>query len=171
MQVELSIRSNDMFIGTVLKALEVEDLVCCKGMSQVCFLARAFNKNADTSSLLGDTEIPTHTRNDSNQCEGDDEFYEASENLNDSVDSPMSPADAVEYASSQNISQLGSSALKAPSFTRIAGLLPSDVTHTEAGGMEVTDTLDSFVKAQFVIFDQNSPLYTNVDNQVSCFSS
>lgn len=171
MQVELSIRSNDMFIGTVLKALEVEDLVCCKGMSQVCFLARAFNKNADTSYLLGDTEIPTHARNDSNQCEGDDEFYEASENLNDSVDSPMSPADAVEYASSQNISQLGSSALKAPSFTRIAGLLPSDVTHTEAGSMEVTDTLDSFVKAQFVIFDQNSPLYTNVDNQVSCFSS
>ena len=30
-QVELSIRANDMFIGTVLKSLEIEDLVCCKG--------------------------------------------------------------------------------------------------------------------------------------------
>lgn len=166
MQVELSIRGNDVFIGTVLKALEIEDLICPKGTTRICYIARSFIRNADAPSLLDNTDSQTQTSNDINQFEGDDEFYEASENLNDSVGSPLTPGDEMEYTSSRIITQ-DSSDLKAPSFIRVAGLLPFDVTHLEAGQMGVTDSLDSFVKAQIVIFDQNSPLYSNVDKQVS----
>ncbi|KAL0409292.1 UNVERIFIED_CONTAM: hypothetical protein Sradi_1863600 [Sesamum radiatum] len=121
-QVELSMRADDILIGTVLKALEIEDLVRRKGTSQISYLARSFIRNADLPSLLDNADIPT---------------------------------------------QPNSSDLKAPSFTRVAGLLPFDVTHPEAGQIRVTDALDSFVKAQIVIFDQNSSLYSNVDKQVT----
>ncbi|KAI3453469.1 hypothetical protein Pfo_010132 [Paulownia fortunei] len=166
-QVELSIRANDIFIGTVLRALEIEDLVCRKETSQICYVARSFIRNADAPSLLVNTDSLTQASNDFSQCEGDDEFYEASENLNDSVGSPLSPGDEMEHMSSRIITQSDSSDLKAPSFMRVAGVLPFDVTHLEAGQMGVTNALDSFVKAQIVIFDQNSPLYSSVDKQVA----
>ncbi|KAK6122244.1 hypothetical protein DH2020_044005 [Rehmannia glutinosa] len=162
--VELSIRENDIFIGTVLKALEIEDLVCRKGTSQF-YVARSFIRNADAPSLLDNTNSLTQASSNFSQCEGDDEFYEASENLNDSVGSPLSPGDEMEHMSSRIITQPDSSDLKAPSFMRVAGVLPFDVTYLEAGQMGVTDELDSFVKAQIVIFDQNSPLYSSVDKQ------
>ncbi|KAK6146409.1 hypothetical protein DH2020_020278 [Rehmannia glutinosa] len=162
--VELSIRENDIFIGTVLKALEIEDLVCRKGTSQF-YVARSFIRNADAPSLLDNTNSLTQASSNFSQCEGDDEFYEASENLNDSVGSPLSPGDEMEHMSSRIITQPDSSDLKAPRFMRVAGVLPFDVTYLEAGQMGVTDELDSFVKAQIVIFDQNSPLYSSVDKQ------
>lgn len=156
MQVELSVRASDIFIGTVLKALEIEDLYCCKGTAQICYLARSFIRSADSPSLLVNADSQTESSNDGSQLEGDDEFYEASEDLNGSVGSPLSPATIAD-----------SSDFEAPCFTRVTGLLPFGVTHVEAGEMGVIDSLDSFVKAQIVISDQNSPLYTNVDNQVS----
>ncbi|KAL2233063.1 UNVERIFIED_CONTAM: hypothetical protein Sindi_1486300, partial [Sesamum indicum] len=162
-QVELSMRADDILIGTVLKALEIVDLVRLNGTSQISYLARSFIRNADLPSLLDNIEIPTQASNVFSQDEGDDEFYEVSEELNDSV--PDSPGDEMEYLNSRITKQADSSDLKAPSFTRVAGLLPFDVTHTEAGQMRVTDALDSFVKAQIVIFDQNSSLYSNVDKQ------
>ncbi|XP_073134921.1 uncharacterized protein [Henckelia pumila] len=164
-QIEVLIRANDVFIGTVLKALEIEDLVCSEGTSQTCYLTRSFIRNGETPFSLGNTEIATHSSNDVNKYDGDDEFFEASENLNDSVGSPLSPADGLERMSSRVTTPSPSSSLKTPSFDRVPGLLPSD-THLDAGQMGVTDALDSFVKSQMIIFDQNSTLYSNVDKQV-----
>ncbi|PIN17888.1 hypothetical protein CDL12_09445 [Handroanthus impetiginosus] len=166
-QVELSIKANDIFIGTVLKALEIEDLLCCKGTSKICYIARSFIRNADASSIVDRTDSLSRAISDFSQNEGDEEFFEASENLNDSVGSPLSPADEMEHMSSRIITQSNSADLKAPSFMRVAGLLPFDVTHQEAGEIGVTDASDSFVKAQIVFFDQYSPLYSNVDTQVA----
>ncbi|KZV47555.1 hypothetical protein F511_32219 [Dorcoceras hygrometricum] len=163
-QVEVSIMANDVFIGTVLKALEIEDLICSKGTSQTCYLTRSFIRNEETPFSLGDREIATRSSNDVNKYDGDDEFFEAFDSLNDSVGSPLSPADGLEHMSSR-ITSSPSSMLKTPSFDRVPGLLPSD-TQLDADQMRVTDALDSFVKSQIIIFDQNSTLYANVDKQV-----
>ncbi|KAJ4846821.1 hypothetical protein Tsubulata_004613 [Turnera subulata] len=151
-QVELSIQGNDMLIGTVLKSLEIEDLVCCN-VSQPCFLARSFVQSSDVDSASN------HCRNLSSDTvtpnEGDDKFYEAPENLVDS-----------EYISSESSLSFENPSCKPPSFSRIAGLLPDDTVQSRREGIEQMDTLDSFVKAQIVIYDQNSSLYDNVDTEV-----
>ncbi|XP_057487524.1 uncharacterized protein LOC130773593 isoform X2 [Actinidia eriantha] len=167
-QVELSVRGNDMFIGTVLKSLEVEDLVCRKGTSQPCYLARSFIRSEDaTSGNSGfyDDENQSYDNSDSEQCEEDDKFYEASENLNDAVDSPMRNISA--YLNSQSSLLSDKSYLKPPSFSRISGLLPNASLQDRVDTVESPDTLDSFVKAQIVIYDQNSVLYHNIDKQVT----
>ncbi|XP_042486677.1 uncharacterized protein LOC122066914 [Macadamia integrifolia] len=146
-QVEFSIRGNDMLIGTVLKSLEIEDLVC-KGGTQPRYLARSFIKTINITTL----NVPL-SADDSTQSE-DDKFFEASENLVDFVDCPEQPLPFEKLS------------IKPPSFSRIAGLLPDAEPGTVPGEMEVTDNLDSFVKAQIVIYDQNSPRYTNVDKRV-----
>lgn len=152
-QIELSIRANDMFIGTVLKALEVEDLVSCKGVNQPCYLARSFIRQADAPVF----------RTIENQTEADDQFYEASDSLNDPVDSP---GREFEYSSSLPSER---AILKTPSFSRIGGLLPDDARQAGENNLEVTDTLDSFVKAQIVFIDSNSVFYDNIDKRVSSF--
>ncbi|XP_047340404.1 uncharacterized protein LOC124943990 [Impatiens glandulifera] len=145
--VELSVRGNDMFIGTILKSLEIEDLVCCKGMPQTCYLARSFIGNADKTLKYHDAE--TQGFDSSLSQDGDDRFYEVLEDLNGNVDSPS-----------------GKSLLQPPSFRRIDGLLP--IGEAQNGNkMVATSTLDSFVKAQIVIVEQNSNLYRNIDKQVS----
>ncbi|XP_076943882.1 uncharacterized protein LOC143614277 [Bidens hawaiensis] len=151
-RVELSIRASDMFIGTVLKALEVEDLVSCKGLNQPCYLARSFIRHADAPPVFRTIE---------NQSETDDQFYEAPESLNDPVDSP---GYGFEYSSSLLSER---TILKTPSFSRIAGLLPDDARHAGENNLEVTDTLDSFVKAQIVFIDSNSVFYDNIDKRVT----
>ncbi|KAF7828516.1 Vacuolar protein sorting-associated protein 13C [Senna tora] len=148
-QVELSIRENDIFIGTILKSLEIEDLVCCSEISRPCYLARSFIGTADTHSFYDKTG---------------EKFYEAPDTLAD-VDSPMqSPGGTSDcLSSSQGQVPLGCSSSGRPKFSRVAGLLPSD-TSTE--GIEPSYTLESFIKAQIVIYDQNSPQYNNIDKQV-----
>ncbi|XP_043697676.1 uncharacterized protein LOC122648528 isoform X2 [Telopea speciosissima] len=138
-QVEVSIRGNDLLIGTVLKSLEIEDLVC-NGGTQPCYLARSFIKTADITTLDAPLSVVDKTHSE------DDKFFEASENLVDFVDCPEQPLP--------------------PSFNHIAGLLPDAEPRTVTREMVVTDNLDSFVKAQIVIYDPNSPLYTNVDKRV-----
>lgn len=165
-QVELSIRANEMFIGTVLKALEVEDLVCRKGMSEPCYLARSFIQSTYEPFITNATEDHSFGSSEKNQSEGDDRFYEVSENLNDPVDSPMQSAENFFTPHSRSSEK---SNLKPPSFTRVAGLLPDDLTQTGSDPLEVTDTLDSFVKAQIIFYDQNSSLYDNIDKRVSTF--
>ncbi|XP_042024109.1 uncharacterized protein LOC121771392 [Salvia splendens] len=160
-QVELSVRASDIFIGTVLKALEIEDSFCWKGTSQICYIARSFIRSSDAPSILDNVNILTQSRNDPGQVEGDDEFYEASEDLNSSVGSPLSSGNDSSGIITDNFD------LEAPCFSRVAGLLPLGVTYMEAGDVGANDSLDSFVKAQIVIFDQNSPLYSNVDKQVA----
>ncbi|KAA8522113.1 hypothetical protein F0562_012573 [Nyssa sinensis] len=167
-RVELSIRENEMFIGTVLKSLEIEDLVSCKGMSQPCYVARSFFQSADAISVFNDGESQGNDGNDLNQCEGDDNFYEASENLNDSVDSPMhSLGNMSDKLSSQISLPSEKTSLQPPSFSRVAGLLPDDIVHAGSDLMELNDTLDSFVKAQIVIYEHNSLLYKSIDKQVT----
>ncbi|XP_050223282.1 uncharacterized protein LOC126673249 [Mercurialis annua] len=153
-QVELSIRANDMFIGTVLKSLEIEDLISRSIISRPTFLARSFIRSEDESSSLDepqnlDNSMPTPR-------EGEDEFYEASENLVDP-----------EYLSSQSSLPFEIPLLKPPVFVRIPGLLPGDTAQNRTEGIEPTNTLDTFVKAQIVIYDRNSSLYNNIDMQVS----
>ncbi|GER35434.1 pleckstrin homology (PH) domain-containing protein [Striga asiatica] len=150
----------------LLKALEVEDLVCRKGTSQL-YIARSFITNIAAPSLLENSVSITHESSDVNQSEGDDEFYEAPEDLNDLAGSPMSPDDEMKGMSSGSITQSENNDSKAPSFTRVAGVLPRDATRMEAGQEGVTDALGSFVKAQIIIFDQHSPLYSSVDTKVA----
>nr|DAD18267.1 TPA_asm: hypothetical protein HUJ06_019730 [Nelumbo nucifera] len=163
-QVELSIRANDMFIGTVLTSLEIEDLVCSKGMNRPHFLARSFIRSTDSSTF--DESLSTEnavcwscSSNDQNQGDGDDGFFEASEELVDLVDYPEQP-------SGNSIPSIKLS-INPPSFSCIRGLLPNAGPQKVTEGMEITDNLDSFVKAQIVIFDHNSPLYDNVDKWVT----
>ncbi|XP_015084887.1 uncharacterized protein LOC107028368 [Solanum pennellii] len=153
-RVELSIRGNDIFIGTLLKALEIEDLVCRTGISGSCYLARSFIRNITAPPLLNDVETQC---NESSQYEGEEEFYEASENLNDLVDSPYSSGNSLPSEKTMS---------KAPSFNRFAGLLPIDFNDSGTNPVIMNDTLDSFVTAQVAIYDRKSPRYTSTDTKV-----
>lgn len=169
-----------MFIGTVLKALELEDLVCYSGVSQdqPLYLARSFIRSTDEPSILKGTEGQTCDKIVRNQSE-DENFYEASETLIDPVDSPKlslgnvseylsSKKSLSEYLSSQKSLSSEKSILKPPSFSRVDGLLPDVILQTRDDyvDVDVTDDLNSFVKAQIMIIDQNSLLYDNIDKQV-----
>ena len=156
-----------MFIGTVLKSLEVEDVVCGNRVSRPCYLARSFIRSAAAHSSFNDAGNQNIDSSDVTSSEGDDKFYEAPENLVDSVDYPMqSPKNESEYL---NLPPSDILSLKPPSFNRIAGLLPTDALQMRKQEIELTETLDSFVKAQIIIHDQNSPRYNNTDNQVDIF--
>uniref|UniRef100_A0A2P2MGT2 Uncharacterized protein LOC105636609 n=3 Tax=Rhizophora mucronata TaxID=61149 RepID=A0A2P2MGT2_RHIMU len=155
-QVELSIRANDMFIGSILKSLEIEDLVSCNNLSQPCFLARSFIQGGDAHSTFNHDRTESFDENNLTPSEGDDKFYEAPENLVES-----------EYLSSQKSLPFGNSSFKPPSFDRIPGLLPENTIQNSMEDVELTDSLDSFVKAQMVIYDRSSALYDNVDMQVA----
>ncbi|BFG31191.1 hypothetical protein CerSpe_174650 [Prunus speciosa] len=143
-QVEVSVRSSDLFIGTVLKSLEIEDLVSGNSMSQPRYLARSFIRNAETRLTSGATENQSFDGSELTPTEGD-EFYEAPENLVDPE----------------------SLLLKSPRFTRIPGLLPVNELEESKENIELNGSLDSFVKAQIVRYDQSSPLYHNIDMQVA----
>lgn len=157
-QVELLIKGNDMFIGTVLKSLEIEDLVCCNRASQPCYLARSFIGSMDSPSSFDDAGNQICDSNVLLPNEGDDKFYEAPEDLVDSADCQMQ--------SPGKLLQFGKSSLKAPNFDRISGLLPNDALQSKMEDEELIESLDSFVKAQIVIYEQNSPLYNNLDKRV-----
>ncbi|XP_019086561.1 PREDICTED: uncharacterized protein LOC104718635 [Camelina sativa] len=136
-------RGTDMFIGTVLKSLEIEDLVSHSGLNESCYLARSFIQSSEVVPSFEDAESRSPEGNDPTTSEGEENFYEAPEMLVDSID----------YTS-----------LKTPSFSRIDGLLPVDNKNITRN--ETTESLDSFVKAQIVIYHQTSPQYENIDNQV-----
>ncbi|KAL6008540.1 hypothetical protein ACLOJK_034053 [Asimina triloba] len=155
-QVELSIRGNDMFIGTILKSLELEDQYSYEGMAFPRYLAR---------SLI---EMDNYTGSNMNQNDDDDNFFEASDNLVDVVDSPVKlPRSTSDYFSASS-SLPSDKSIKFLSFSRMAGLLP-DVEQSLAGGEDtrIPDTLDTFVKAQIVFYSQDSPSYNNTDKQVT----
>lgn len=99
--------------------------------------------------------------------EGDDKFYEAPENLVDSVEC-MTPTPRKERESVNLQKNFSSekSLFMSQSFSRVTGLLPDDNLLLWREDIELSDTLDSFVKAQIVIYDQNSPLYNNTDMKV-----
>lgn len=159
-----------MFIGTVLKALEIEDLLghASQAQGQPLYLARSFIRSTDVPSVFYGAEDKTHDSINRSQSEGDDNFYEASENLNDPVDSPtQSHGNISEDTSSQRHIPSDKSVLKPPSFSRVDGLLPDGMLQNENDSADFNGDLDSFVKAQIVFCDQNSALYDNIDKQVS----
>lgn len=166
--MEISIRDSDIFIGTILKSLEIEDLVCCSQQFQPCYLARSYIGTADENSLFLRENVES---SGITPTETDDKFYEAPETLAESADYPMqSPGGTSDYASSSpSGNQVNYSSLEPPKFSRITGLLPSDTPFTGTKELELSDTLESFVKAQIVIYDQNSTRYNNIDKQVSVF--
>lgn len=160
-------KDNDIFIGTILKSLEVEDLVCYSQPSQPRYLARSFIGAADEKSLFYDTMRENVESSGLIPTESDDKFYEAPETLADSDVYMQSPGGTSEYpSSSSNEIKFNYSSLEPPKFSRIIGLLPTDAPSTSTKEHELSDTLESFVKAQIIIYDQNSTRYNNIDKQV-----
>lgn len=137
-----------MFIGTMLKSLEIEDLVSHSGLNEPCYLARSFIQSSVALPSFEDSESRNLEGSDLISSEGEEKFYEAAEILVDSID----------YTS-----------LRTPSFSRVDGLLPAYNNNITRPSNETTDSLDSFVKAQIVIYHQTSPQYKNIDNQVNSF--
>lgn len=159
-----------MFIGTVLKSLEIEDLVSSIQTSQHCYLARSFIRSSDANFSFDESEGQNFETNELGQSEGDDQFYEAPESLSDSFDqTTQSPLKTPKYLSFRASFPSENLSLRTPSFSRIAGLLPDDALNNMTENIELAETLDSFVKAQIVIYDQNSVLYNHIDKRVSLF--
>lgn len=158
-----------MFIGTILKSLEIEDLICSKTNSQSCYLARSFVHGEEAPSFANFSKNQGLDTNDSTLSEGDDNFFEAAETLVDYADYQIqSPGESLDYVKSQSSLQLRDFA--SPSFSRVAGLLPPGGSETHNVDSEQSVTLDNFVKAQIVLYDQNSSRYSNVDKQVCLIS-
>lgn len=171
-QVELSVRASEMLIGTVLRSLEIEDLVSNNGISNRRYLARSFIGSADVFSPFDDVKSESFNSDDRAASEGDDKFYEAPESLADPADSPMQSSTGVSDSQRANLASISQTlSLKPPSFIRTPGLLPYDTHETKGGDSELKDRLNSFVKAQIIVLDHNSALYSNIDKQVRNFVS
>ncbi|CAN6486849.1 unnamed protein product [Victoria cruziana] len=160
-QVELLIRVHDMLIGTVLKSMEIEDLYSRQEKGPPRYVARSFvecmgNESISTSPFDNNS---VHTKYD------DEKFFEASQSLVDSVDYPESPFKSSEDITANFAAESAISSKEPPAFGRIAGLLPDDV-RDDGGGISIGDTLNNFIKAQFIIHDIDSPTYANVDKEV-----
>lgn len=161
-----------MFIGTLLKSLEIEDLFRCEGMNLPRYLAKSFIENTDvtTSNAPPTPSVGSRYFSDSdlNQVEDDDKFFEASENLVDYPDTPAQISGSTsKYFSAQRSFPSDKQFITPPGFSRIAGLLPDAKFQAGRNDFGIADTLDSFVKAQIVICDPDSPLYSNTDKIVS----
>ncbi|KAK4786568.1 hypothetical protein SAY86_010401 [Trapa natans] len=167
-QVELSLKANDVFIGTLLKSLEIEDLISKSDASQPRFLARSFIHNINSSSSCYNSNNQSLDIDERTASEGDDKFYEAPEILLDPTDSSsLSSINLNENGSTGIIFPSQTMFLKPSSFRRVAGLLPYYNQRSPQENIDITDTPDSFVKAQIVIYDRNSPSYENIDMQVT----
>lgn len=171
-QVELSIMANNILVGTVLKSLEIEDKYCCAAASMPRYLARSFIKSTDVdtvdkSSHITDIGHQNLGNNRLSWSDSEEKFFEASDDLDDLADkSGRSHGSMSEYFSSQRSFSSTKCAIKPPSFSRIPGLVPNAEPQNISSDLEAADTLDSFVKAQIVIYDQDSSQYNSIDNRV-----
>ncbi|KAK1261313.1 hypothetical protein QJS04_geneDACA008707 [Acorus gramineus] len=171
-QVELSIRGKDMYIGTLLKSLEIEDLYNHDKTSVPRYLARSFKNTNDTNlnKLRSSVDMGKQKfiDNEKNDYDGEDNFFEASDSLPDMNEDPgQLQGNTPPYISAQNFLPFVKISIKPPSFSRITGLLPDADYQMKDMKSEKMDTLDSFVKAQIIIFDQDSSLYKSIDKQVT----
>ncbi|URE38071.1 vacuolar protein [Musa troglodytarum] len=159
-QVELSMREKNIFIGTVLKSLEIEDQFCHEGGKTPRYIARSFINSEEATALhnlssftdIGADKI----KNNSFKKSDSEKFFEALDDLDDLVDN----------FSGQDSFPSPKLSLKPPSFCRIPGLTPDAELQTWSLNLNRNDMLDSFVKAQIVIYDQSSSHYNNLDNKV-----
>ncbi|WOL09557.1 hypothetical protein Cni_G18310 [Canna indica] len=156
-QVELSLRDKNICIGTVLKSLEIEDQFYYGG-KMPRYIARSFinSEEANLTSFTDTGEENIHEKEKALKKIESENFFEALDELDDLVDD----------FSAQDLPPSPKPALKPPSFSRIPGLTPSADLQTWSLDSERSGTLDSFVKAQIILYDQSSSHYNNLDNRV-----
>ncbi|ONK73416.1 uncharacterized protein A4U43_C04F31270 [Asparagus officinalis] len=171
-QVELSIKANNLLIGTVLKSLEIEDQFCCVRTARPRYLARSFINNTEQSTVSDSSSISVLdwqkiSNNQLNSTDDEEKFFEASDDLDDPGDRSVSRLGSMsEYSTAQPSFSAMRSSMEPPTFSRIPGLIPDSELQNESLKLETADTLDSFVKAQIVIYNADSPHYDNLDNRV-----
>lgn len=167
-QVELSVKGGNLLIGTILGSLEIEDQYYYPGSPVPRFLARSFINSMQTQ------EVPSPSRKNSAGPKGtplkkndsEENFFEASDDF-DEFETPMLQERTIsDYFSTQNFLPASLPSLQPPTFSRIPGLIPDSELQTVGFTLDGNDTIDSFVKAQIVIYDQHSPQYNNLDNRV-----
>ncbi|KAK3153327.1 hypothetical protein QOZ80_2BG0170820 [Eleusine coracana subsp. coracana] len=167
-QVELSMKGGNLLIGTILRSLEIEDQYCYPGSPMPRFLARSFINSMQTQ------EVPSPGQKNSTGSKGtplkkndsEENFFEASDDF-DEFETPMVKDRTIsDYFSTQNFLPTSLPSLCPPEFSRIPGLIPDSEIETVGFTLDGSNTFDSFVKAQIVIYDQHSPLYNNLDNRV-----
>uniref|UniRef100_A0A0E0BDW2 PH domain-containing protein n=1 Tax=Oryza glumipatula TaxID=40148 RepID=A0A0E0BDW2_9ORYZ len=166
-EVELSMKGGNLLIGTILRSLEIEDQYNYPGSPVPRYLARSFINSVQTN------EVPTPSRKNSagprgtalKKSDSEERFFEASDDF-DEFETPMLHERSIsDYFSTQNFLPTSLPSLQPPAFSRIPGLLP-DIELQSAGFTSGDITFESFVKAQIVIYDQQSPQYNNLDNRV-----
>jgi vacuolar protein sorting-associated protein 13A/C len=168
-QVELSMKGGNLLIGTILGSLEIEDQFYYPGSPVPRFLARSFINSMQTQ------ELPSPSRKNSagprgtqlKKNDSEENFFEASDDF-DEFETPVHQERTIsDYFSTQNFLPTSVPSLQPPTFNRIPDLIPD--TELQTGGFTLDDsgTFDSFVKAQIVIYDQDSPQYNSLDNRVN----
>jgi vacuolar protein sorting-associated protein 13A/C len=162
-------KGGNLLIGTILRSLEIEDQYCYPGSPMPRFVARSFINSIQTQ------EVPSPGRKNSAGPEGtplkknnsEEYFFEASDDF-DEFETPMVKERTIsDYFSAQNFLPSSLPSLRPPEFDRIPGLIPDNEIEIVGFTLDGSSTFDSFVKAQIVIYDQQSPLYKNVDNRVN----
>ncbi|RWW20435.1 hypothetical protein GW17_00015458 [Ensete ventricosum] len=118
------------------------------------------NRLFEFRAIGGQVTLSYKVKNNSFKKSESEKFFEALDDLDDLVDN----------FSGQDSFLSPKLSLKPPSFCRIPGLTPDAELQTWSLNLNRNDMLDSFVKAQIVIYDQSSSHYNNLDNKVS-FSS
>ncbi|PNT67930.1 hypothetical protein BRADI_3g33740v3 [Brachypodium distachyon] len=167
-QVELSMKGGNLLIGTILRSLEIEDQYFYPGSPVPRYLARSFINSMQTK------EVPSPARKSSSGTKGsplkkndsEESFFEASDDFDEFETPKLRERSISDYFSTQNILPTGLPALQPPAFSRIPGLLPDSEIKMVGFTSEGSSTFDSFVKAQIVIFDQQSLQYENLDTRV-----
>ncbi|GJM91504.1 hypothetical protein PR202_ga07880 [Eleusine coracana subsp. coracana] len=162
-------KGGNLLIGTILRSLEIEDQYCYPGSPMPRFLARSFINSMQTQ------EVPSPGRKNSAGSKGtplkksdsEENFFEAPDDF-DEFETPMVKERTIsDYFSTQNFLPTSLPSLCPPEFSRIPGLIPDSEIGTVGFTLDGSNTFDSFVKAQIVIYDQHSPLYNNLDNRVN----
>ncbi|KAK8950501.1 hypothetical protein KSP40_PGU008211 [Platanthera guangdongensis] len=146
-QVELSIKEDIIYVGTLLKSLEILDQYQFTG-TLPRYLARSFIKNTN-DAILDYGQL--------NKADSEDKFFEASDELDDVILNPTAQTcSIINYFTARASSLSLRSSMKPPCFSRIPCLLPDADITSKHSSLEITDTMDSFVKAQIVIYSQDS---------------
>jgi len=137
------------------------------------YLARSFINNTGEATSTESACIPNPGQQNSsnnrlNQTENEEKFFEALDDLDDLADHSVSRLGSMsECFSAQPSFPSMKSSMKPPTFSRIPGLIPDVEDQAKSSSLETIDTMDSFVKAQIVIYNQDSPQYSSLDNRVS----
>ncbi|KAL5230936.1 hypothetical protein ABZP36_029712 [Zizania latifolia] len=167
-QVELSLKGGNLLIGTILRSLEIEDQCYYPGSPVPRYLARSFINSMQAK------EVSTPSRKNSvgpkdttlNKNDSEERFFEASDDF-DEFETPMLHERSIlDCFSTQSFLPASLPSLQPPAFSRIPGLMPDTELQSAGFTSEGDVTFDSFVKAQMVIYDQQSPQYNNLDNRV-----